>query len=85
VVYLSERGTGQNIRTVWQRRRRRKRRRYTRVHSEELMSATNNFYATKLADKPTSHEISQITANKKAYNYKSGSAVKSRKCSVPWS
>jgi len=49
------------------------------------MSATNNFYVTKLADKPTSHEISQIAANKKAYNYKSSSAVKSRKHPVPWS
>jgi len=28
------------------------------------MSATNNFYVTKLADKLTNHEISQITANK---------------------
>jgi hypothetical protein len=49
------------------------------------MSATNNFYVIKLADKPTSHEISQITANKKACNYKSSSAFKSRKYSVPWS
>jgi len=49
------------------------------------MSATYNFNVTKLADKPTNHEISQITANKKAYNYKSSCAVKSRKYSVPWS
>jgi len=85
-VYLSEGGTAQNMETAWQRRRIRKiRRKYTRVHSEELMSATNNFYVTKLDDKPTSLDISQITANKRAYNYKPSSAVKSCKYSVSWS
>jgi hypothetical protein len=85
VGYQSEGGTVQNTMTVWQRRRRKSRRRYTHVRSDELMSVTNNFYVTKLADKPTRHEISQITANKKNYNYKSSTAFKTLKYSVPWS
>jgi hypothetical protein len=62
VWYHSEGSTAQIIRTVCQQRRRR--RRHIRSHTDNLMLATNNFYATKLADKPTSPEISQITANK---------------------